>query len=115
MRNQPWFLNLVVKVETQLFPMQLLSAIGRIERDMGRKRAVAKGPRNIDIDILFYGNFVVQTANLQIPHPRLTERRFVLEPLAEIAPELRHPLSRKTIRELLAGLASQVVRRLESR
>jgi 2-amino-4-hydroxy-6-hydroxymethyldihydropteridine diphosphokinase len=111
-RDQPWFLNSVVEVETELFPKLLLTRVKRIEKSLGRKRTVAKGPRTIDIDILLYGSFVIQTAELEIPHPRMSERRFVLEPLAELAPDLRHPVSRKTIRELLSGVAGQVVRKL---
>jgi 2-amino-4-hydroxy-6-hydroxymethyldihydropteridine diphosphokinase len=112
LRDQPWFLNSVVEVETALFPRQLLGCVRKIEKALGRKRTVAKGPRSIDIDILLYGSFVIQTADLEIPHPRMSERRFVLEPLAELAPELRHPVSRKTIRDLLSGVVGQVVRKL---
>jgi 2-amino-4-hydroxy-6-hydroxymethyldihydropteridine diphosphokinase len=112
LRAQPWFLNVAAITETRLFPMQLLARIQMIERVLGRKRLVAKGPRTIDIDILLYGNFVVKTEALQVPHPRMAERRFVLEPLAEIAPGLRHPELRKTIRELAAQVAGQVVRKL---
>jgi 2-amino-4-hydroxy-6-hydroxymethyldihydropteridine diphosphokinase len=107
---QAWFLNLVVEGETDLFPMQLLARTARIERALKRVRTVAKGPRTIDIDILLYGNAVVETAKLQIPHPRIAERRFVLQPLADLAPDLRHPLSRKTVRELLASAPAQIVR-----
>ena len=109
--QQPWFLNLVVEAETRLFPVQLLARIQDVERDMGRRRVTPKGPRTIDIDILIYGSFVIQTRPLQVPHPRLTRRRFVLEPLAEIAPELRHPVSGQTIRELLAATSAQIVKR----
>jgi 2-amino-4-hydroxy-6-hydroxymethyldihydropteridine diphosphokinase len=111
LREQPWFLNQVVESETALFPIQLLSAIQKIERELGRKRVTPKGPRTIDIDILLYGNFTIRTNALEIPHPRMLERRFVLEPLAEIAPDLRHPVSRKTIRDLLASVAGQIVKR----
>ena len=92
-RDQAWFLNQVVEAETALFPMQLLTRIGRIERELGRVRTVRKRPRTIDIDILLYGAAVVQTARLEIPHPRMAERRFVLAPLAELAPDLRHPVT----------------------
>lgn len=109
-KNQPDFLNMVVEIETTLFPLQLLSRIQKIERELGRKRIVPKGPRTIDIDIVLFGNFVVDTQQLKIPHPRLEERRFVLEPLAQLAPELRHPVHRRSIRELLAAVRGQNVR-----
>ena len=79
---------------------------------MGRQRTVSKGPRNIDLDILLFGDVVVHTAGLEIPHPRMAERRFVLEPLSELAPSLRPPRSSSTIRELLARVMDQPVRRL---
>src|SRR5271157_1770740 len=85
---QRWFLNLVVEAETGLFPMQLLARMGKIERALGRIRAVPKGPRTIDIDILLYGQAVIRSATLEIPHPRMAERRFVLAPLADRAPGL---------------------------
>ncbi len=101
---QPWFLNCVVEAETELMPLQLLKRLQKIEARVGRRRTVPKGPRTIDIDILLYGNHVMATAPLTVPHPRLAERRFVLAPLREVAPGLRHPVSRKTISELLDGL-----------
>lgn len=112
--DQPSFLNAVVDVETSLFPMQLLARVREIERKMGRRRVTPKGPRNIDIDILFYGRNVIATAELEVPHPRIAQRRFVLEPLAEIAPDFRHPLTGKTANEMLATLEPQGVRRLEA-
>ncbi len=112
LRDQPWFLNAVVEAETDLFPRQLLGCTQNIEREMGRQRGTPKGPRNIDIDILFYGRTVIHTPELETPHPRIAQRRFVLEPLAEIAPELRHPVSGKTAREMLAALEAQGIRRL---
>jgi 2-amino-4-hydroxy-6-hydroxymethyldihydropteridine diphosphokinase len=112
LRDQPWFLNAVVEVETDLYPLQLFAHLQNVEREMGRRRLTPKGPRNIDIDILFYGRSVIETADLQVPHPRIAQRRFVLEPLTEIAPEFRHPVSGKTASELLAALAPQGVRRL---
>jgi 2-amino-4-hydroxy-6-hydroxymethyldihydropteridine diphosphokinase len=115
LRSQPWFLNLVLEAETSLFPMQLLSRVQRIERQLGRRRLAAKGPRTIDIDILLYGNFVIQSANLVVPHPRLDARRFVLAPMAELSPELRHPVLRRTMRELLAAVSGQTVRRVDFR
>jgi 2-amino-4-hydroxy-6-hydroxymethyldihydropteridine diphosphokinase len=111
--DQPWFLNLVVEAETRLYPMQLLAKVLKTERELGRIRAVPKGPRVIDIDILLYGKAVIETAGLTVPHPRLTERRFVLEPLAELVPDLRHPVTRQIVRELLGSVAAQVVRKFE--
>jgi 2-amino-4-hydroxy-6-hydroxymethyldihydropteridine diphosphokinase len=111
LRDQPWFLNAVVEVETDLFPLQLFAHIQNVEREMGRRRLTPKGPRNIDIDILFYGRSVIDTADLQVPHPRIAQRRFVLEPLSEIASEFRHPVSGKTAREMLAAIEPQGVRR----
>src|SRR5436305_9795274 len=108
--NQPWFLNVDVEAETNLFHVQILSPIAKIERAKGRVRSQAKGPRTLDIDILLYGNAVVRTRDLEIPHPRMTERRFVLAPLADLAPTLRHPVLGKNIKELLDGLSGQAVR-----
>jgi 2-amino-4-hydroxy-6-hydroxymethyldihydropteridine diphosphokinase len=110
--DQPWFLNAVVEVETSLFPLQLLARVRQIERQMGRRRVTPKGPRNIDIDILFYGRTVIRTAELEVPHPRIAQRRFVLEPLAEITPDFRHPVTGTTVNEMLAALAPQGIRRL---
>ena len=93
--------------------MQLLARVREIERQMGRRRVTPKGPRNIDIDILFYGRTVIATAELEVPHPRIAQRRFVLEPLAEIAPEFRHPQTGKTANEMLAALEPQGTRRLQ--
>jgi 2-amino-4-hydroxy-6-hydroxymethyldihydropteridine diphosphokinase len=109
---QPHFLNLVVEAETTLFPMQLLARTGRIERALGRVRTVPKGPRTIDIDILLYAQSVVHTAKLEIPHPRIAERRFVLAPLADLNPELRHPVTRQTVKEMLDAAPRQAVRRV---
>jgi 2-amino-4-hydroxy-6-hydroxymethyldihydropteridine diphosphokinase len=107
---QRWFVNLVAEAETELFPMQLLARIARVERALGRVRTIPKGPRTIDIDILFYGRSVVHSAKLEIPHPRMADRRFVLAPLADLAPDLRHPVTRKTIREMLDAAPKQAVR-----
>lgn len=111
-RDQPWFLNQVVEVETSLFPRQLLDRLLKIERAMGRRRTVPKGPRLIDLDILLFGKAAVSTPELEIPHPRIGERRFVLEPLAELAPDLRHPQTGATIREMLAKVKDQDVKRV---
>ena len=97
---QPWFLNCAVQLETELMPKQLLARLQEIERDMGRRRTQKKGPRTLDIDILLFGHSVIDTPALVVPHPALHERRFVLEPLAEIAPETRHPVFKRTLREL---------------
>ena len=112
-RDQRWFLNLVAEARTDLFPRQLLTRIGRVEQELGRRRAIPKGPRTIDIDILLFGNAVVRTPALTIPHQRLAERRFVLAPLVELAPDLRHPVSRRTMRELLGAVGAQAVRKVE--
>ena len=110
--EQPWFLNYVVLLVTTLSPQELMSAILNIEEQMGRRRLVKKGPRSIDIDILLFGDVVLKSDALTIPHPEMHRRRFVLEPLAEIAPEVVHPVLHKSIRELLAALPEgQIVRR----
>jgi 2-amino-4-hydroxy-6-hydroxymethyldihydropteridine diphosphokinase len=103
-RDQPWFLNIAVEVETDLTPLALLASIQKIEAELGRQRTIPKGPRTIDIDILFYANLIIRTPELEIPHPRLTERRFVLDPLSEIAPDLRHPVTGQSVREAQAAL-----------
>jgi 2-amino-4-hydroxy-6-hydroxymethyldihydropteridine diphosphokinase len=102
--NQPWFLNCAVALRTELMPKLFLSKMLGIEQQMGRRRTQAKGPRNIDIDILLFGNSVISAPQLDVPHPAMHQRRFVLEPLAEIAPEVRHPVFRRSMRELLQAL-----------
>lgn len=102
--QQPWFLNCVVQLETEAMPRQLLARVLDIEKAMGRKRTQEKGPRNIDIDILLFARSVVEAKGLTIPHRAMHERRFVLEPLAEIAPEVRHPVLKKSAREMRDAL-----------
>jgi len=113
-RDQPWFLNCVVALETGKTPRELLAHALAIEEKMGRRRTRDKGPRTIDIDILLYGDRVIDEPGLKIPHLAMQERRFVLEPLAEIAPEAFHPVLKKTALELLVELpAGQRVRRVD--
>jgi 2-amino-4-hydroxy-6-hydroxymethyldihydropteridine diphosphokinase len=110
---QPWFLNLAAEFETDLLPEQVLHRMQKVERDMGRVRTIANGPRTIDIDILLYGNVVVTTGELEIPHPRYRERRFTLAPLAELDPDLTDPMTGRTMAEMLAGLSGQSIRKIE--
>jgi len=110
---QPWFLNCVVKLDTGKTPKELLAGLLAVEQLMGRRRTQKKGPRTIDIDILLYGDSIIETEGLTIPHPTLHQRRFVLEPLAEIASGVRHPALKRTIRELRDTLPpGQAVRKL---
>jgi 2-amino-4-hydroxy-6-hydroxymethyldihydropteridine diphosphokinase len=112
LKHQPWFLNCVVGIETSLSPQELMQTALRIEREMGRVRGPNKGPRAIDIDILLFGDVIIDSPEVTIPHPAMQQRRFVLEPLAEIAPEVKHPALKKTARELLRELpAGQTVRK----
>ena len=110
--DQDWFLNQVVEIETSLSPEQLLAHLRSIELVLGRIPTHPNGPRVIDMDILFYGDAIVSTGSLEIPHPRLAGRRFVLEPLAELAPDLRHPRTNVTVREMLAQVHNQKVQRI---
>jgi 2-amino-4-hydroxy-6-hydroxymethyldihydropteridine diphosphokinase len=111
--DQPWFLNCVAAIATDKTPRELLKFVLQVEAVMGRLRMRDKGARKIDIDVVLFGDRVVDEPGLKIPHPSMHRRRFVLEPLVEIAPEARHPELGKTARELLAELADgQMVRRL---
>ena len=103
-KEQGWFINTVVEVITELDAEELLTVLLEIEQEMGRMRQEKWGPRIIDLDLLFYGDKIIKTANLIIPHPEIVHRRFVLAPLEEINPSLFHPLIKKTIRELLEAL-----------
>ncbi len=107
--HQPAFLNAVVALETQLEPLPLLRGLLAIERELGRDRShgTLKGPRTLDLDLLSMGDWIVADEELSLPHPALAERRFVLAPLVEIAPHLRHPESKQTMAELLALLPDE--------
>src|SRR6202030_4065846 len=106
-REQPWVLNCAIAVETELSPERLMEALLEIEREMGRERLVPKGPRLIDMDILLYGSDIVREPGLEIPHPRMAERKFVLVRLGEVAGEVNHPVAMMTIAEMLEATADR--------
>jgi 2-amino-4-hydroxy-6-hydroxymethyldihydropteridine diphosphokinase len=112
--DQPAFLNMVVRGETDLEPAALLAHLKRLETDLGRIPAIRWGPRLIDMDILFYDNLILDMPGLTIPHPRLHERAFVLVPLADLAPDLVHPVLGKPVRDLLAAVDTIGVKRYGS-
>lgn len=103
-QDQPCFINSVLRVRTTLTPRALLQRLQGVEKALGRQRGTRWGPRTIDLDILLYDDSIIKEEGLEIPHPRMHTRRFVLEPLCDIAPEATHPLLGKTFRELLKGL-----------
>ncbi len=111
--DQPHFLNQVIESETDLEVLELLRFLKRIENDMGRTETIRFGPRLIDLDVLLYGEIQMQTPELTIPHPRMTQRAFVLVPLAEIAPHLNIPGTGMTVEEALSKLDPASVRKLE--
>jgi 2-amino-4-hydroxy-6-hydroxymethyldihydropteridine diphosphokinase len=109
MLEQPWFLNTVIEADTNLQPKMLLDLCMEVERSQNRSRNLLSGPRTLDIDIILYGSYVINTSMLTLPHPRYTNRRFVLEPLAEIAPDFVDPLCHMTIGELLRCTSDRAV------
>ena len=112
---QPWFLNAALALKSSLPPRELMAALLKIEQALGRQRTQPKGPRTIDLDLLLIADEIIDSPELTIPHPAMHERRFVLEPLAEIAPEAKHSLLKKTMRELLQALpAGAAVRKIKT-
>jgi 2-amino-4-hydroxy-6-hydroxymethyldihydropteridine diphosphokinase len=107
----PDFINAVAELHTGLPALALLRELQSIEHDFGRVRSVRNAPRTLDLDLLLHGEQMMRSDTLTLPHPRLHLRAFVLQPLADLAPDLRHPVLRRTIKELLAGLSGQAVRR----
>ena len=104
LRDQPRFTNAVIKLETELSPFELLERLKATEKEIGRKKTARWGPRVIDLDIIFYGEVVINTDSLVVPHPRAHERRFVLEPLLEIEPAAWHPVKNMAVRDICSGL-----------
>jgi 2-amino-4-hydroxy-6-hydroxymethyldihydropteridine diphosphokinase len=114
--SQPMFLNAAVSLRTSLAPSDLMNRLLDLERTFGRDRLATepKGPRTLDLDLLFFDDIVLESPRLTLPHPEIAIRRFVLEPLAEIAPDLRHPILQRTIAELLADLPDAGANRIEA-
>jgi len=106
-RKQPEFINMAIEIETDLNPQELLALLKKIEKTVGRKQTTRWGPREIDLDILFYDDLILKTPDLEIPHPMLHKREFVLQLLAEIAPDKIHPVFKKSVKELLLNLQSR--------
>ncbi len=106
-KEQDKFLNGVVLVETDMNPFELLELLLRIEKEMGRERIIKWGPRNIDLDIIFYDDLIIDTENLKIPHPDAHNRTFVMGPLSEIAPDFVHPILRKKVEEIYRELIAK--------
>lgn len=113
LKEQGWYVNAVIEVQTSLIPAELLAILLKIEKEMGRERREKWGPRLIDLDLLFYSDLIVEEKNLKIPHPEISKRRFVLEPLCEIAENFQHPVLNKRIFDILTSLPpGEAVRRI---
>jgi 2-amino-4-hydroxy-6-hydroxymethyldihydropteridine diphosphokinase len=107
-KDQPKFINMAIEIETSLRPHDLLALLKKIEDKVGRKTSSRWGPREIDLDILFYNETVLETGDLIIPHPGIEKREFVLKPLADIAPDLVHPVFKKRISEMLREISQSI-------